>query len=77
MLLASTAGLSSRAMLYRLLRGDRRPKDAHRRFRDLDTEVEVSDGVRRGDRGILNPPVDLDDSSKVQVRASPTAKAAS
>jgi RND family efflux transporter MFP subunit len=42
--------------------------------RDLGTEVEVSDGVRQGDEVALSPPVDLEDGSKVQVRATPTAK---
>jgi hypothetical protein len=46
-------------------------------IRDLGTEVEVSDGVRQGDKVVLTPPVDLEDGSKVQVRATPTAKAAS
>jgi hypothetical protein len=42
--------------------------------RDLGTEVEVCDGVKQGDQLVLTPPVDLEDGSKVQVRASPTAK---
>jgi hypothetical protein len=46
-------------------------------IRDLGTEVEVSDGVKQGDEVVLTPPVDLDDGSKVQVRATPTAKAPS
>jgi RND family efflux transporter MFP subunit len=37
--------------------------------RDLGTEVEVSDGVSRGDKVILNPKVDLMDGSRVRVRA--------
>ena len=43
--------------------------------RDFGTSVEVSDGVKAGDHVILNPPVDLADGSKVQVRADapPTA----
>ena len=45
--------------------------------RDVGTEVEVSDGVKQGDQVVLSPPVDLDDGSKVQVRATPTAKPAS
>jgi multidrug efflux pump subunit AcrA (membrane-fusion protein) len=45
--------------------------------RDLGIEVEVSDGVKQGDQVVLSPPVDLDDGGKVQVRATPTAKAAS
>jgi RND family efflux transporter MFP subunit len=36
--------------------------------RDLGTAVEVSDGVKEGDRVILNPPVDLAEGSKVEVR---------
>ena len=46
-------------------------------IRDLGTEVELSDGVKQGDQVVLSPPVDLEDGSKVQVRAPPTAKAAS
>jgi RND family efflux transporter MFP subunit len=46
-------------------------------IRDLGTEVEVSEGVKQGDQVVLSPPVDLDDGSKVQVRASSTVKAAS
>src|SRR5271169_3977817 len=46
-------------------------------IRDLGTEVEVSDGVKQGDQVVLTPPVDLEDGGKVQVRATPTAKAAS
>jgi hypothetical protein len=40
-------------------------------------EVEVSDGVKQGDQVVLSPPVDLEDGSKVQIRATPTAKPAS
>ena len=43
--------------------------------RDLGTEVEVSDGVKQGERVVLTPPVDLEDGSKVQVRAPAAAKA--
>src|SRR5207244_7777736 len=43
-------------------------------IRDLGTEVEVSDGVKQGDQIVLTPPVDLEDGSKVQVRATPMAK---
>jgi RND family efflux transporter MFP subunit len=46
-------------------------------IRDLGTEVEVSQGVKQGDQVVLTPPVDLEDGSKVQVRATATAKAAS
>ena len=45
-------------------------------IRDLGTEVEVSEGVKQGEQVVLNPPIDLEDGSKVQVRASSTAKAA-
>jgi RND family efflux transporter MFP subunit len=37
--------------------------------RDLGKEVEVRDGVKQGDRVILNPSVDLVDGSKVKARA--------
>jgi RND family efflux transporter MFP subunit len=46
-------------------------------IRDLGTEVEVSRGVKQGDQVVLNPPVDLEDGGKVQVRVTPTAKPAS
>jgi hypothetical protein len=46
-------------------------------IRDLGTEVEVSDGVKQGDEVVLSPPADLDDGSKVRVRAISTAKTAS
>jgi RND family efflux transporter MFP subunit len=46
-------------------------------IRDLGTEVEVSDGVKQGDQVVLSPPVDLEDGSKVQVRATSTGKTAS
>jgi RND family efflux transporter MFP subunit len=39
--------------------------------RDLGHEVEVADGVKTGDRLILNPPVGLQNGSKVQIRATP------
>lgn len=38
-------------------------------IRDLGTEVEVSSGVAAGDQVILNPPVDLLDGARVQIRA--------
>src|SRR5271165_5198035 len=38
-------------------------------IRDLGTEVEVSEGVRQGEKVVLTPPVDLEDGSKVQIRA--------
>jgi len=41
--------------------------------RDLGTQVEVDTGVKAGDQVILNPPVDLADGSKVQVRNGITA----
>jgi RND family efflux transporter MFP subunit len=44
---------------------------------DYGTEVEVNAGIRSGDQVILQPPVDLDDGSKVRIRAIPTAKPAS
>ena len=40
-------------------------------IRVLGTEVEVSDGVKQGDQVVLTPPVDLEDGSKVQIRATP------
>ena len=46
-------------------------------IRDLGTEVEVSQGVKQGDQVVLTPPVDLEDGSKVEIRATSTAKAAS
>jgi len=46
-------------------------------IRDLGTEVEVSEGVKEGDQVVLNPPIDLEDGSKVQVRATTAAKPAS
>jgi RND family efflux transporter MFP subunit len=44
--------------------------------RDFGTTVDVSDGIKAGDQVILNPPVDLSDGSRVQVRAEtpPPAK---
>jgi RND family efflux transporter MFP subunit len=39
--------------------------------RDFGREVEVRDGVENGDQVILNPPVDLEEGSKVQIRAAP------
>jgi RND family efflux transporter MFP subunit len=39
--------------------------------RDFGHEVEVSDGVKNGDRLILNPPVNLQDGGKVHIRATP------
>jgi RND family efflux transporter MFP subunit len=47
---------------------------AHRRkiteIRDLGTEIEVSAGVKPGDRVIINPPVDIEDGVKVKIRAN-------
>jgi RND family efflux transporter MFP subunit len=42
--------------------------------RDFGTTVEVSAGVKEGDQVILNPPVDLNDGRKVQVRPGPPAQ---
>ena len=42
--------------------------------RDFGTTVEVSAGVRDGDQVILNPPVDLIDGRKVNVRPGPPAQ---
>jgi multidrug efflux pump subunit AcrA (membrane-fusion protein) len=41
--------------------------------RDLGREVEVLKGVENGEEVILNPRADLEDGSKVQVRAAPAA----
>ena len=38
--------------------------------RDLGKQIEVRDGIRDGDQVILNPPVDLVEGKKVQVRPS-------
>ena len=35
--------------------------------RDFGTEVEVSDGVKAGEKVVLNPPVDLADRAKGEV----------
>lgn len=43
-------------------------------IRDLGTEIEISDGVKQGDQVVLTPPVDLEDGSKVRIRATSTAK---
>jgi RND family efflux transporter MFP subunit len=45
--------------------------------RDFGTEVEVSAGVKQGEQVVLNPPIDLENGSKVRVRATSTAKPAS
>jgi RND family efflux transporter MFP subunit len=42
--------------------------------RDFGTTVEVSAGVNDGDQVILNPPVDLTDGRKVQIRPAPPAQ---
>ena len=39
--------------------------------RDFGTEVEASDGVKDGDKVIINPAVDLEEGSKVQIRGEP------
>jgi RND family efflux transporter MFP subunit len=43
--------------------------------RDLGTQVEVDDGLKAGDQVVLNPPVNIIDGSKVQLRAEPGAPA--
>jgi RND family efflux transporter MFP subunit len=42
--------------------------------RDLGTTVEVSNGLADGDRVVLNPPVDLADGGKVDVRGGTVAQ---
>ena len=42
--------------------------------RDFGTSVEVSAGVKDGDQVILNPPVDLTEGRKVQIRPAPPAQ---
>ena len=42
--------------------------------RDFGTTVEVNAGVKEGDQVILNPPVDMNDGRKVQIRPSPPAQ---
>jgi RND family efflux transporter MFP subunit len=42
--------------------------------RDFGTTVEVSAGVNDGDQVILNPPVDLTDGRKVEIRPAPPAQ---
>jgi RND family efflux transporter MFP subunit len=42
--------------------------------RDFGTTVEVSSGVKDGDQVILNPPVDLVDGRKVNIRPGPRAQ---
>jgi RND family efflux transporter MFP subunit len=42
--------------------------------RDMGTQVEVDSGVKAGDQVILNPPVNLADASKVQVRTEVAAR---
>jgi RND family efflux transporter MFP subunit len=44
--------------------------------RDLGTAVEVRDGVKAGDQVILNPPIDLADGRKVEIRPGAGAKPA-
>ncbi len=39
--------------------------------RDLGTEVEVHDGVKAGDRVVLNPAVDLADGDRVDAGPAP------
>jgi multidrug efflux pump subunit AcrA (membrane-fusion protein) len=38
--------------------------------RDLGRQIEAREGVKPGDQVILNPPVDLVDGMRVQVRAT-------
>ncbi|WP_245279931.1 efflux RND transporter periplasmic adaptor subunit [Hyphomicrobium sp. 99] len=45
--------------------------------RDFGTVVEVHDGVKKGDLLVLNPPVDLAQGSKVEVRSDASDKTAS
>ncbi len=45
--------------------------------RDLGTEVEVHDGLKKGDLVVLNPSVDLAQGSKVEVRSDASDKTAS
>ena len=40
--------------------------------RDLGTEVEVSAGVKKGDKVVLNPSIDLAEGSEVQILTGPT-----
>jgi RND family efflux transporter MFP subunit len=42
--------------------------------RDFGTTVEVNAGVKEGDQVILNPPVDLTDGHKVQIKPPPPAQ---
>jgi hypothetical protein len=37
--------------------------------RDLGTQVEVNDGVKQGDRVVVNPPVTITEGSKVRARS--------
>jgi hypothetical protein len=41
--------------------------------RDLGTTVEVSAGVKDADQVILNPPIDLIEGQKVNIRLAPPA----
>jgi len=41
--------------------------------RDLGTEAEVSTGVKVGERVVVNPPIDLEDGSKVKIRGKAAA----
>ena len=43
---------------------------------DFGTEVEVSEGVKAGDKVIMQPPVNLADGDKVQIKAVVTPPAA-
>jgi multidrug efflux pump subunit AcrA (membrane-fusion protein) len=39
--------------------------------RDLGTEIEVSDGVKDGDEVVLNPPIELAEGGRVEIRSPP------
>jgi RND family efflux transporter MFP subunit len=43
-------------------------------IRDLGTEMEVSEGVKAGDLAVVNPPVDLEDGTKVKIRTGDAAR---
>ena len=42
--------------------------------RDFGREIEVNNGLKAGDRVILNPPADLADGAKVRIRSEPGAR---
>jgi RND family efflux transporter MFP subunit len=43
-------------------------------IRDLGTEMEVSEGVKAGNLVVVNPPVDLEDGTKVKIRTGDAAR---